>query len=280
MKKFGLLQSLMFVFLILATTAIVSRAQTITTLTNFNGIDGSYPLAALVQGSDGNFYGTTSEGGTNDPFGPGTVFEITPGGALTTLHNFDGNDGDLPQVTLVHATDGDFYGTTWQGGASNYGTIFKITAAGTFTLLHSFTGGTDGRYPGPLIQASDGNFYGTAWGGGNNNCESTGGCGVIFKISPQGNFTKIYQFLGDSNDGYGPVGLVQGRDGNFYGMSIGFSQVLCSSLCGSVFKVTPAGNLTILHWFNGQDGNYPLGQLLQATDGNFYGTTSEGGAHT
>ncbi len=199
---------------------------------------------------------------------------------MTTLHNFDGNDGDLPQVTLVHATDGDFYGTTWQGGASNYGTIFKITAAGTFTLLHSFTGGTDGRYPGPLIQASDGNFYGTAWGGGNNNCESTGGCGVIFKISPQGNFTKIYQFLGDSNDGYGPVGLVQGRDGNFYGMSIGFSQVLCSSLCGSVFKVTPAGNFTILHWFNGQDGNYPLGQLLQATDGNFYGTTSEGGAHT
>jgi uncharacterized repeat protein (TIGR03803 family) len=263
-----------------ATAAISLPAQTITTLTNFNGTNGSYPLATLVEGSDGNFYGTTSLGGINGPFSDGTVFKVTPDGTVTTLHNFNGNDGNDPQVGLVHATDGNFYGTTWQGGASNYGTIFKITASGTFTLLHSFSGGTDGRYPGQLIQASDGNFYGTAWGGGNDNCETTGGCGVIFKITPQGNFTKIYQFQGSSNDGYGPEGLVQGRDGNFYGMSIGWSQVLCNSLCGSVFKVTPGGNLTILHTFNGQDGNYPSGQLLQATDGNFYGTTSEGGAYS
>jgi uncharacterized repeat protein (TIGR02543 family) len=280
MKKSGLLQDLMVAFLILGSIATVSRAQTITTLTDFNGTNGSFPVAALVQGSDGNFYGTTSEGGINDPVGPGTVFKVTPNGTVTTLHNFNGNDGDLPQVALVHATDGNFYGTTFQGGAGNYGTIFKITAAGAFTLLHNFTGGTDGRYPGPLIQASDGNFYGTAWGGGNNNCESTGGCGVIFKITSQGNFTKIYQFRGDSNDGYGPVGIVQGRDGNFYGMSIGSSQVLCTSDCGAVFKVTPTGSLTKLHTFNGPDGNYPSGQLLLATDGYFYGTTSEGGAYS
>jgi uncharacterized repeat protein (TIGR03803 family) len=267
-------------FVICVATAIASPAQTITTLTNFNGTNGSYPLATLVEGSDGNFYGTTSLGGINGPFSDGTVFKVTPDGSLTTLHNFNGNDGNDPQVGLVRATDGNFYGTTWQGGASNYGTIFKITASGTFTLLHSFSGGTDGRYPGQLIQASDGNFYGTAWGGGNDSCESTGGCGVIFKITPQGNFTKIYQFQGSSNDGYGPEGLVQGRDGNFYGMSIGWSQVLCDSHCGSVFKVTPGGNLTILHTFNGQDGNYPSGQLLQATDGNFYGTTFEGGAYS
>jgi uncharacterized repeat protein (TIGR03803 family) len=263
-----------------AATAIFSPAQTITTLLSFDGSNGSYPLGTLVQGSDGDFYGTTSEGGIYSPFLYGTIFKVTPDGTLTTLHNFSGNDGDQPQVALAHATDGSFYGTTFQGGAANYGTIFKITASGAFTLLYTFSGDGDGRYPGPLIQGSDGNFYGTALGGGNHNCYTTDGCGLVFKITPQGNFTKIYQFQGSSNDGYNPVGLVQGRDGNFYGMSGGFSQVLCHANCGSVFKLTPTGHFSILHWFNGRDGNFPSGQLLQATDGNFYGTTSEGGAYS
>jgi uncharacterized repeat protein (TIGR03803 family) len=116
MKKFGLLQNLMVVFLILGTTATVSRAQTITTLTNFNGTNGAYPLGTLVEGSDGNFYGTTSSGGTNGVFSDGTIFKVTPGGTLTTLHEFNGNDGDQPSVALVHATDGDFYGTTFKVG--------------------------------------------------------------------------------------------------------------------------------------------------------------------
>jgi uncharacterized repeat protein (TIGR03803 family) len=98
-------------------------------------------------------------------------------------------------------------------------------------------------------------------------------------MTPQGNFTKIYQFQGSSNDGNGPVGIVQGRDGNFYGMSASGSQVRCTSYCGAVFKVTPNGHLTILHTFNGRDGNYPSAQLLLATDGNFYGTTFEGGEY-
>ena len=127
-------------------TTILSPAQTITTLVNFNGTNGSYPNGNLVQGSDGNFYGTTSQGGINDPFGPGTVFKVTPNGTLTTLHNFNGNDGDLPELTLVHATDGSFYGTTWQGGSNNYGTIFKITPLSTFMLLHSFTVVTGGKH--------------------------------------------------------------------------------------------------------------------------------------
>ena len=200
-------------------TAVVSlQAQTIATLTNFDAANGSYPLGSLVQGSDGNFYGTTSEGGVNG-LSDGTVFKVTPDGTLATLHSFNGNDGDQPQFTLVHATDGDFYGTTWQGGASNYGTIFKGTAAGAFTLLYSFTGGTDGRYPGQLVQASDGNFYGTALGGGNDNCEAQGGCGVIFKITSQGTFTKIYQF--DGTQGNNPGWLMQGSDGDFYGVTDG-----------------------------------------------------------
>jgi uncharacterized repeat protein (TIGR03803 family) len=273
---------LCILFVFCGATAILSPAQTITTLTNFNGTDGSYPLATLVQGSDGNYYGTTSLGGINGPYSDGTVFKVTPDGSLTTLHNFNGNDGNDPQVGLVHATDGSFYGTTFQGGASNYGTIFKITASGAFASLYSFTGGTDGRYPGQLVQGSDGNFYGTALGGGNNNCESTGGCGLVFKITPQGNFTKIYQFQGNSNDGYDPDGLVQGRDGNFYGVTAGGGTggTGCNTGCGTAFKITPGGALTKLHNFDGRDGNYPSGQLLQATDGNFYGTTSEGGAYT
>ena len=269
--------SLAFVLCLIALASL--QAQTITTLHSFNGMDGALPIGSLVEDSGATLYGTTSEGGSNGPFGPGTVFKITPDDIVITLHNFNGDDGDQPSVTLVLATDGNLYGTTWQGGSNNYGTIFKVTTAGGFTVLHSFTGGTDGQYPGPLIQASDGNFYGTAWGGADNNCGADGGCGVIFRITAQGDFTKIYQFQGSSNDGYGPQGIIEGSDGNFYGTALSFSRVLCNSECGSVFKVTPNGSLTQLHVFNGTDGNIPLGQLLLATDGNFYGTTEEGGAY-
>ncbi len=149
-------------------------------------------------------------------------------------------------LRLVHATDGDFYGTTFQGGASNYGTIFKITAAGAFTSLYSFTGGTDGRYPGQLIQGSDGNFYGTALGGGNNNCESTGGVRASLSRSLRKvTFTKIYQFQGNSNDGYDPGWLVQGSDGDFYGVTAG-GRSRCITGCGTIFKITPGGALTTL----------------------------------
>ncbi|HUI85417.1 MAG TPA: choice-of-anchor tandem repeat GloVer-containing protein [Candidatus Binatia bacterium] len=272
-------KTICIVFFFCAATAILSPAQTVSTLLSFDGYNGAEPLAALVEGPDGNFYGTTSQGGINGPFSDGTVFKVTPNGTLTTLHDFNGGDGSSPQIGLLHATDGNFYGTTSAGGASNYGTIFRITASGAFTLLYSFRGSTDGREPGPLIQASDGNFYGTAAGGGNDNCESTGGCGVIFKVTPQGNFSKIYQFQGSSNDGYNPGWLVQGRDGNFYGMTSGGGGYGCNAHCGSVFKVTTGGRFTTLHWFNFTDGSAPSGQLLQLSDGNFYGTTSVGGPY-
>ncbi len=141
--------------------------------------DGAQPFAGLVQGSDGNFYGTTSEGGTH---GNGTVFNVTPSGALTTLYRFDGTDGRDPYAGLIQATDDNFYGTTSAGGPNNGGTVFKITADGMMmTILHSFcfkNGCPDGTSPlGALVQGTDGNFYGTT---------STDGqslYGTVFKLS-------------------------------------------------------------------------------------------------
>jgi len=110
---------------------------------NFDGFDGSYPLAGLVLGRDNNLYGVTPYGGSNSPDGPGVVFKVSPSGVLTVLHNFDGPDGFYAQGALVQATDGNFYGTTKLGGTitcvvSNCGTIFKITPNGTLTVLYQF----------------------------------------------------------------------------------------------------------------------------------------------
>src|SRR5277367_4076965 len=165
------------VFLVCAATAIASPAQTFATLVNFDGTDGANPEAGLVQATNGEFYGTTSEGGAN---GIGTVFKITSKGTLTTLHSFDGStDGEFPVAGLVQAPNGDFYGTTEIGGANGGGTVFKITGGGTLTTLHSFDGGADGGSPfGGLVQATDGNFYGTTVSGGAN-----GQGGTIFKIT-------------------------------------------------------------------------------------------------
>jgi len=130
-------------------------------------------VAGLVQGTDGNFYGTTETGGGNGSCGGGcgTVFRITPAGKLTTLHAFDSTDGSWPTAGLVKGTDGNLYGTTELGGASQSGgTAFRITPAGTLTTLYSFclkSNCTDGRSPtGGLVQATNGKFYGTTQVGG------------------------------------------------------------------------------------------------------------------
>ena len=138
-----------------------------------NCADGSDPVAGLVQATTGILYGTTSTGGTN---GFGTVFSITPAGALTTLHSFTGSDGQSPAAALVLGTDGNFYGTTSAGGANGFGTIFEITPTGTLTTLHSFTG-TDGQSPNGLVQGTDGKFYGTTSAGGAN------GNGSVFSLA-------------------------------------------------------------------------------------------------
>jgi uncharacterized repeat protein (TIGR03803 family) len=155
-------------------------------------------------------------------YGSGMVFKMTPEGVLTTLHSFDRTDGATPQAGLVQATNGDFYGTTLNGGAHGYGTVFKMTPEGVLTTLHNFDF-TDGAAPSAaLVQATDGNFYSTTPRGGTSskpNCRD--GCGTVFKITPEGVLTTLHSF-GGGYDGSGPVaGLVQATDGNVYGTAAG-----------------------------------------------------------
>lgn len=262
---------------------VATPTGTLTTLHSFADLDGAFPYAGLVLATDGNFYGTTSAGGA---VGNGTLFKITRGGALTTLHSFDYADGNAPSGALVQATDGNFYGTTSEGGLTNRycfaescGTVFKITPGGTLTTLYKFcaqTNCTDGDYPNAgLIQASDGNLYGTTEYGGARGYTCTSGCGTIFKITPDGALTTLESF--GFTDGANPAApLIQATDGNFYGTTVGGANIACSIGCGTVFEITPEGTLTTLHRFNFTDGDAPFGGLLQATDGNFYGTTSAG----
>lgn len=266
-----------------AATAIASRAQTLTTLVNFDYANGWEPMGTLIQGTDGNFYGTTYFGGAN---GEGTVFKVAPGGELTTLYSFCAQtgctDGKQPEAGLVQATNGNFYGTTSQGGANNYGTVFEITAEGTLTTLHSFNG-ADGANPGAaLIQASNGNFYGTTSNGGNINACPTGpGCGTVFEITADGNLTTLHNFEGTDGQ-LVDAELVQAANGNFYGTTArgGVVSDICITGpgCGTVFEITPSGKLTTLYSFQGTDGWSVGGGLVQATNGNFYGTTGVGGA--
>jgi uncharacterized repeat protein (TIGR03803 family) len=259
----------------------VTPSGTLTTLHSFGGTDGLAPYAGLVLGTDGNFYGTTVGGGANSQCsgtgiqGCGTVFKITPGGTFTTLYSFAGTDGANPWAGLVQGTDGNFYGTTAYGGASSVGTVFKITSGGTLTTLHSFSG-SDGDFAvAALIQATDGNFYGTTGGGG------AGSYGTVFRMTPSGTLTTLHSF--DLADGEVPeAALIQGTDGNLYSTTPGGGGGNCNSSglqgCGTVFKITTGGTLTTLHSFVGSDGQWPYGPLIQATDGNLYGTTTAGGA--
>jgi uncharacterized repeat protein (TIGR03803 family) len=178
--------------------------------------DGIGPVANVVQGSDGNFYGTTHRGGTSNL---GTVFKITPAGVETVLYSFGGGttDGSTPYAALILGRDGNFYGTTSNGGTNGYGTVFRITPAGAETVLYSFAGGiTDGSFPAAaLIQDSDGNFYGTTQAGG------TGNFGTVFRITPAGVETVLHFFAGGTTDGGFPTAaLIRGGDGIFYGTTL------------------------------------------------------------
>ena len=269
----------------------ISPTGVLTTLYNFcskpNCADGLQSDAGLVLGGDRNFYGTTRIGGLA---GNGTVFQITPSGALTTLYSFcsqpNCTDGSYPQAGLTLGSDGLLYGVTRVGGTNNLGTVFSITTSGALNTLYSFAG-TDGSDPlGTLIQASDGNFYGTTFTGGPGYSPQSSGSGTVFKISSTGALATLYDFCSQPNcaDGLWPeAGLVQASDGNFYGTTTqggSYLKAPCNTPnkgCGTVFKVTSGGALTVLHSFRSSDGRFPMGGLLQAKDGNLYGTTSQGG---
>jgi len=265
---------------------------------------GASPNAGMVQGSDGNFYGTTSEGtnlSNTDTSGDdgGTVFEITSEGAFINLHSFNGvptntyffnyyyPGGQMPHGELVEGDDGNFYGTTEQGGdLYSYGTIFRIARDGTFTNLVSFNS-TNGALPeAGLCKGSDGSFYGTTSQGGTN---GNGGDGTIFKITTNGVFTTLYEFGASSEDGNGPAAaLIQGSDGNFYGTTKWNNN--SNTPWGTVFKVTTNGVLTTLYSFSATvggigpiganaDGAFAEAKLVQGSNGDLYGETCYGGAY-
>ncbi|HET6177360.1 MAG TPA: choice-of-anchor tandem repeat GloVer-containing protein [Candidatus Sulfotelmatobacter sp.] len=262
-----------------ATAGVVFRVTpggTATTLHSFSGgKDGAYPYSAPVEGNDGNFYGTTVNGGdtTKCNSGCGTIYKITPAGALTTLHQFDVSHGDLPYAPLVLGTDGNFYGMTTSGTSANAGVVFRITPAGTFTVLFSFDS-THGESPfSGLVQGNDGNFYGTTIYGG------ATGAGVVFKITPSGKLTVLHNLNGTTEGAHPYGGLVQGTDGNFYGANAygGIVNTSCSNGCGTLFKITPTGSYSVLYKFDSKTGAQASVTPFQHTAGVIYGDTPIGG---
>jgi uncharacterized repeat protein (TIGR03803 family) len=270
MSKLRLWKTVLFLWVFCAAWEIASPAQTFTNVVNFAGTDGANPATgSLLQGIDGNLYGTTSRGGAS---GFGTVFKITPGSTLTTLHSFDGADGQFPYAGLVQATSGSLYGTTLEGGAGGNGTVFEITPGGELGTLHAFDGADGANPAATLVQATNGNLYGTTFGGGAN------GNGTVFEITPGGKLTTLHSF--NRTDGANPgATLVQANNGNFYGTT----EFGGAHGEGTVFEVTAGGALTTLYSFCAQpgctDGANPDDGLVQATNGNFYGTTHSGGAN-
>ncbi|HEY7534312.1 MAG TPA: choice-of-anchor tandem repeat GloVer-containing protein, partial [Nitrospiraceae bacterium] len=230
----------------------------VTVLHHFGGFvsddDGrGFAPSSLIQGNDGNLYGTTSRGGI---FGRGTVFKLTVGGSFSIVHHFAAtNEGAYPS-SFIQGRDGNFYGTT------DSGAIFRMRPDGGVTILRVSTG-TYGTYdsllpPGPLVQGNDGNFYGTTY-------EGDPLRGIFFRMTPAGSFTDLHVF--NIWDLGFPGGLLEATDGNFYGTTDSV-----------VFKLTPDGTVSILRRFVYlTDGSCKSGSLLQAADGNIYGMTSEWG---
>ncbi len=286
-----------------------------TVLHAFTGSDGVKPYAGLYRDRKGNLYGTALGGGS---FGTGTVFKLATNGKVTVLHAFSGDalDGTSPYGTLITDGAGNFYGTTYGGGADSGGTIFKLAPDGTETILHSFAAKTDGGLPyAGVIRDGAGNLYGTTPQYGPNSA------GTVYRLAPDGSFTVLYSFPeADNLAPYG--GLKLDKAGNLYGTTF--------LVAGSVFKLAPDGTETTLYTFDGagdggfpqagvigsrtgallygtnsggsydsgtvfrlkngvetvlhgftggSDGGAPLDPLVQDSQGNLYGTTSEGGAY-
>jgi uncharacterized repeat protein (TIGR03803 family) len=237
-----------------------------------NPNDGASPQSGLVMDASGNLYGTTVGGGVSDF---GTVFEITPSGAETVLYSFCPNgppcsDGAYPLAGLVFDGKGNLYGTTRSGGAKNDGTVFEVTPAGAETVVHSFKGSPlDGSIPyDSLVMDTSGNLYGTSANGGAQDY------GTVFKITPSGHETVLYQFPGPPYGSNPQAGLIFDTNGNLYGTTPSGG----ASGFGTVFELTPNGTATVLYSFaGGADGEGPAGGLVLDENGNLYGTTEGGG---
>jgi uncharacterized repeat protein (TIGR03803 family) len=235
---------------------------------------GKNPVAGLIIDGSGNLYGTAQNGGEHGQ--NGTVFKLSPAGTLTVLHDFNEipNDGSDPRGTLLLDPSGNLFGTTYQGGTQNQGTVFLIDNVGQYFVLYSFgstVGLDDGKWPtAGVIRDQSGNLYGTCSQGGTFNG------GTVFKIDNSGNYTVLHNFGAPGDDGQWPLGaLAIDANGNLYGTTVSGGAFAGQ---GTVFKIDNAGNYSVLHSFNGNDGSSPAAGVIVGADGNLYGTCSQGGA--
>ncbi|HTT84608.1 MAG TPA: choice-of-anchor tandem repeat GloVer-containing protein [Rhizomicrobium sp.] len=264
------------------------------TFTGSDGADAGNDNAPILD-KHGNLYGTTFGGGNFYPncpsvYGCGVVYELTPAGTLTVLHAFDGADGQGPAGPLIADKSGNLYGVTVDGGDSSSclgiacGTVFELTSGGSFTVLHSFQN-DDGASPtGPLVLDESGKLLGTTVGGGDLKCGTElEGCGVLFRLTPDGKLAVLHEFEDASDGGFPEGGLIADGSGNLYGTTnsggIPHCDIDGSPGCGVVFKFNPGGTEKVLYSFDDNDGGYEPseGPLAMDRRGNLYGTTWQGG---
>ena len=312
----GLTFALAVVMVLATAAACPAMAQTETVLHSFTGADGSLPGPRLTLGNNGILYGSTvgndgyfgsvfalsatgqlkvlyqlsenrlfttgklvlSHGvlygvdQTGGEFGDGSIFQLTLSGTFTVLYSFTGQaDGAFPNGVILDA-QGNFYGTTNLGGASGQGTVFEFTPAGGLTTLYSFTGGADGGEPfdAALYRDAQGNLYGTTMNGGG----PVLALGVVFKLAPSGAETVLHTFTGGSDGAHPKGSLISDSKGNLYGTTSSGKGLSG----GTVFRITRAGVLTVVHAFSGPDGYDPNAGLAIDASGDLFGTTFSGGS--
>jgi uncharacterized repeat protein (TIGR03803 family) len=271
-------RTFLFAAALAVSAANIADAQTLSVLYAFTGgANGSLPSDGVIRDSAGNIYGTTRTGGTHDY---GTVFKLTPAGVQTVLHSFTGGtDGGYPAGSLIRDAAGNLYGAADTGGILSCspglgcGTIFKIDSRGKETVLFSFTGGTSAQFPrGGLVRDGAANFYGTSETGG------TANAGTVFRLDKNNNLTVLYSFTGVNggpDGGYPNGALVRDSSGNLYGTTSAGG----TDNFGTVFKIDPSGNETILHSFVYSEGANPAAGVIRDGAGNLYGATRIFGAN-
>jgi len=248
----------------------VTQAGTEKVLYSFTGgSDGGYPVGGLLRDGAGNLYGTTDSGGDTTEWGSGcgVVFKLARDGTETVLHVFEdnGSDGASPEAPLIMDANGNLYGTTEAGGTHGYGTVFEISSSGTEMILYSFANGSDGGQPlSGLMMDTSGNLYGVTFGGGQSGCFYYIGCGVVYKLAPDGTETTLYAFKSGS-DGGNPYGtlITDSRD-DLFGATTDEGNSSCDENygCGTIFEVTPDDRETVLYLFKGLSDGGNAGGLI------------------